>query len=67
MNRDQLEGRWNEFNARVKQAWGDLTDDELTKAEGDVEEIAARIQKRYGDSKAEASRRLNEMKRDLNL
>lgn len=67
MNRDQLEGRWNEFNARVKQAWGDLTDDELTQAEGNVEEIAARIQKHHGDSKAEATRRLNEMKRDLDL
>ncbi len=66
MNRDQVEGRWNEFNAKVKQAWGELTDDEIRQAEGNIEEIAAKIQKRYGDSKNDATHRLNEMKRDLN-
>lgn len=67
MNRDQFEGRWGEFNAKVKQAWGDLTDDEITQAEGNVEELAAQVQKRYGDSKEEATRRLNEMRRDFEV
>lgn len=62
MNREQAEGKWNEFNAKVKQAWGDLSDDEIAKAEGNVDELAARIQQRYGDSKEEAARRLNELK-----
>lgn len=62
MNRDQAEGKWNEFNAKVKQQWGELTDDEITQAEGNVDELSAKIQQRYGDSKEEVSRQLNDYK-----
>lgn len=61
MNRDQAEGKWNEFNAKVKQKWGELTDDEIQQAEGNVEELSAKIQQRYGDSKEDVSRQLSEM------
>ena len=32
MNWDQIEGNWKQFNGKVKEKWGDLTDDEPTKA-----------------------------------
>lgn len=67
MNRNQAQGKWNEFNAKVKQAWGDLSDDEITKAEGNVEELAARIQQRYGDSQEAVARQLNEFKEKSKL
>ena len=46
MNSDQTEGRWREFTAKVKQQWGDLTDDEVLQAEGNIDEIAAKIQQK---------------------
>ena len=46
MNRDQAEGRWKQFTARVKQEWGRLTDDEVEQAEGNVDELIARIQEK---------------------
>lgn len=66
MNRNQAEGKWNEFNAKVKQMWGDLTDDEITKAEGNVDELAAQIQQRYGDSQENVARQLNQFKEESN-
>jgi hypothetical protein len=36
MNKDQAEGKWDEFTAKVKQQWGDLTDDEVKQSEGEV-------------------------------
>lgn len=39
MNKDQAEGKWKEFNAKVKQQWGKLTDDEVTQAEGNMDEL----------------------------
>lgn len=34
MNQDQAEGKWDQVKGRAKKAWGELTDDDLMKAEG---------------------------------
>ena len=34
MNWDQIEGNWKQVKGRAKEQWGELTDDELDKAEG---------------------------------
>jgi uncharacterized protein YjbJ (UPF0337 family) len=62
MNRDQAEGKSKQFTAKVKQNWGDLTDDEVTKAEGNMDELIARIQEKYGDSREAIAKKLNELR-----
>ena len=62
MNKDQTEGRWKQFSARVKQEWGDLTDDEVTQAEGNIDELVARIQEKYGDSREKIAEKINQLK-----
>jgi len=66
MNEDQAEGQWDQFTAKVKQQWGDLTDDEVKKAEGNKEELMARIQEKYGDSKEAIAQKFNEISGDSN-
>lgn len=66
MNNDQAQGQWDRFTAKVKQHWGDLTDDEVKKAEGNKDELVARIQEKYGDSKEAIARKLNELTGDSN-
>jgi uncharacterized protein YjbJ (UPF0337 family) len=61
MNNDQIEGQWDRFTAKVKQEWGDLTDDEVKKAEGNKDELIARIQEKYGDSKEAIAAKFNEL------
>jgi len=61
MNKDQTQGKWDRFTARVKQQWGDLTDDEVKKAEGNKDELIARIQEKYGDSREAIAKKFNEM------
>lgn len=61
MNKDHVESRWREFTAKVKQQWGDLTDDEVLQAEGNIDEIAAKIQRKYGDSKESVAKKLNQI------
>jgi uncharacterized protein YjbJ (UPF0337 family) len=29
MNRDTLKGNWKQFRGKVKETWGELTDDDL--------------------------------------
>ena len=46
-----LKGHWNEIKGKLKQKYGQLTDDDLTFAEGKEEELLGRLQKRLGKSK----------------
>jgi len=50
-DRDQLEGKLNEGKGNVKQAWGDLTGDDRTKAEGMMDEAKGKGQGILGDIK----------------
>ncbi len=50
---DKLKGNWNQIKGKLKQQYGDLTDDDLTYAEGKEDELLGRIQKKTGKSKEE--------------
>jgi uncharacterized protein YjbJ (UPF0337 family) len=56
------EGRWDQLKGRAKQAWGNLTDDDLDVAEGNFDELVGRIKERTGES-AEAIR--DRLERDM--
>lgn len=45
-----LKGNWNVVKGKLKQAYGDLTDDDLTYVEGREDELVGRIQKRVGST-----------------
>ena len=51
MNWDQIKGNWKAFRGQVKQQWGKLTDDDLDIVDGKREELAGRLQARYGYEK----------------
>jgi uncharacterized protein YjbJ (UPF0337 family) len=53
MNKLQFKGSWNEVKGKLKQTYGQLTDDDLTFAEGKDEELIGRLQKKLGKSKEE--------------
>lgn len=48
---DKLKGNWNQIKGKLKQQWGDLTDDDLQYAEGKEDELLGRLQKKTGESK----------------
>ena len=48
MNADILAGKWKQLRGRAKEQWADLTDDDLTKAEGSYDKLVGTIQARYG-------------------
>jgi uncharacterized protein YjbJ (UPF0337 family) len=60
MNADQIKGKWKELQGEAKRHWGKLTDDDIQTAEGDADKLAGKIQQRYGKSKDEAEREVNE-------
>jgi uncharacterized protein YjbJ (UPF0337 family) len=56
MDNLKLKGEWNEVKGRIKQIYGDLTDDDLTYAEGQHDELLGRLQSRLGKSREEVRR-----------
>ncbi len=56
MNKLQIKGNWNEIKGKLKQKFADLTDDDLTFAEGKEDELLGRLQKRLGKSEEEIRR-----------
>jgi uncharacterized protein YjbJ (UPF0337 family) len=51
MTKLQLKGSWNEVKGKLKQRYAQLTDDDLTFAEGKDEELLGRLQQKLGKSK----------------
>lgn len=54
MDSDRIEGGIKEGAGKVKEEWGDLTDDPRTEAEGKVEQVEGDVQARWGEAKDEA-------------
>lgn len=63
MNWDMIEGKWKEYRGKAQAQWGRLTDDDLDVINGRRQELAGRIQVRYGVAKEEAERQIDEWSR----
>lgn len=50
---DKLSGNWNEIKGKIKQEYGELTDDDLTYTEGQEDQLLGKIQKKTGKTKSE--------------
>ncbi|MCC6471039.1 MAG: CsbD family protein [Alphaproteobacteria bacterium] len=63
MNWDIAKGNWKEIKGKVKQQWGNLTDDDLMKIEGKRDQLIGRVQERYGIAKDEAEKQVKDWER----
>jgi uncharacterized protein YjbJ (UPF0337 family) len=60
MNKTSLEGDWTNLKGKLKEQWGKLTDDDLKVIEGKRDQIAGKLQERYGYAKEEAEKELKD-------
>lgn len=59
MNKDILEGKWDQVKGKARQKWGKLTDDDLDQIQGRSEELKGKLQEKYGFSKEEAEKQVD--------
>jgi uncharacterized protein YjbJ (UPF0337 family) len=59
MNWDTVKGDWKQFTGKVREKWGELTDDELDQVKGRRDQFEGLIQKKYGLAKDEAKRQVD--------
>lgn len=60
MNKDIIEGNWKELKGKVKETWGDLTNDTLDQIDGNREKLLGAIQKSYGVVRDEAEKQVKD-------
>lgn len=60
MNWDRIEGNWNQFSGKVKEKWGNLTDDEIAQVNGKREQLEGMLQDRYGYAKDQAKKEVDD-------
>jgi len=51
MDWNRVEGNWKQMKGKVKEKWGNLTDDDLTAINGQRDQLEGKIQERYGLAK----------------
>lgn len=61
MNELQLKGNWNEVKGKLKQKYSSLTDDDLTFAEGKMDELFGKLQQKTGKTKEELKEEIEKM------
>jgi len=62
---DRIAGNWKQFAGDVRTKWADLTDDDMEHIAGERQKLEGRIQERYGISKDEANRQIEEWSEKL--
>lgn len=60
MDWDRVQGNWKQFSGKVKEKWGQLTDDDLAALDGRREQLEGKIQERYGYGKDQVRKDIDE-------
>lgn len=64
MNDDVFTGQWNQVRGSLKSWWGRLTDDDLDRIGGQKERLVGLVQEKYGRTREEAEREVEQRLRE---
>jgi len=64
MNWDTIAGNWKSAKGHLREQWGKLTDDDLDVIAGKRDQLVGTIQTRYGNTRDEAERMVDEYERN---
>jgi len=51
VNQQTLQGNWNELKGKLRNKWGQLTNDDLQQAHGNVDQLVGLIQRKTGEAR----------------
>lgn len=60
MNWETIQGNWKQVTGKAKEQWGKLTDDDMDIIAGRRDQLAGKIQERYGIAKDAAEKQVAE-------
>src|SRR2546428_14120072 len=60
VNQQTLQGNWNEIKGKLRNRWGQLTNDDLQQAQGNVDQLIGLIQRKTGEARSSVEHFLEE-------
>ena len=61
MDKQEVKGTWNEMKGKLKQKYGQLTEDDLAYEEGREDEMYGRLQQKLGKTKDEIRKEMRSL------
>lgn len=61
MNKDNIEGAWEQLKGQSRKIWAELTDDDFSRAQGSAEKLYGTIQSRFGDTKEKILEKIGQL------
>ncbi|MGA7712785.1 MAG: CsbD family protein [Rhizomicrobium sp.] len=65
MNWDRIQGNWKQFSGKVREKWGQLTDDDVTKIAGRRDQLVGKVRESYGIAKDDAEKQVRDFEKSL--
>jgi uncharacterized protein YjbJ (UPF0337 family) len=60
VNEQTLQGNWNEIKGKLRNKWGQLTNDDLQQARGNIDQLVGLIQRKTGEARSSVEKFLEE-------
>ena len=61
MDKLELKGKWNQVKGKLKEKYGDLTDDDLTYEEGKEDQLVGKLQEKLGKTRDEVVKEIRSL------
>jgi uncharacterized protein YjbJ (UPF0337 family) len=61
VNQQTLQGNWNEIKGKLRNKWGQLTNDDLQAAHGNIDQLVGLIQRKTGEARNSVEKYLEEL------
>lgn len=61
MNTQAIQGQWNTIRGKVKEKWGQLTEDDLQMLGGSIDQVIGKIQRKTGEQREKIEHFINEL------
>ena len=61
VNQQTLQGNWNEIKGKLRSKWGQLTNDDLQAASGNIDQLVGLIQRKTGEARSSVETFLEEL------
>src|SRR5207249_1943742 len=61
VNQQTLQGNWNEIKGKLRSKWGQLTNDDLQSASGNIDQLIGLIQRKTGEARSSVENFLEEL------